>query len=241
MTTTNTVCTLCGATMADAGYLCARCVDRVVFDLDEIADSWHGIAHAASGLARRRGITSGGAGVTDGIPTAAIDAKDAVRNAVGTILRDLVEDSRIPDIEGAGRLSVPDVARHLAQHAGGLRRHPWAASIATEIASTRRHLEAVVEPPPGRKPDLGAGLADREAELIEQWLAISRAAEVLPFLRLRPPSEATLRAWAGQTGRPAILFLDGGKIRLGSVLEILDTRRATRPRMGGTGQGGVLV
>jgi hypothetical protein len=240
------ICLRCTGSLPDQGYLCVKCCDRVRDALDDLADAWHGVVHATSGLGRRRNAATGRmSGHSDGIPVGALSVVDAASNDIATWLRALVEDRRIPDVPGVDldalgyawrlgyaprvRIGVPEAARHLAESLDGVRRAPQSGAFAEDVLRASGAIVALVQPtdPPARD---GRRLADHEAHLRECWTTIARAAEVLAYLRHRAPSEATIRAWAGQTGRPPRLYADGGLVLIGAVLELTDTRRTVRDR-----------
>lgn len=232
MSTTNTRCLRCDAAMTDAGYACWACVERLRDALDAMVDAWPGIAHASSGLARRRPQTGRVKGIpTDGMPLGAIVARDAAQNAVSGTLRLLEEEGRMqvpPDPENPSAWRTGPLAgmcEVLAASLPALRTAAWAPEAINELLWASNSVVAAVEPP-ADPPQRDRRIA--EADVLAIWVPISRAAEVVAQLRHPAPREVTLRAWAGQTGREPVLALVQGRVRIGQVLEVLDARRAKR-------------
>lgn len=121
---------------------------------------------------------------------------------------------------------TPAVAAWLHTHVEALR--VVAPEVDDELPEHAARLRATVAPPEPR-PEPGRSVVDHEDELVEQWVTIAHAAAVLRYLRPAcPPSEVTIRAWAGQTGRRPVLYVDGGLVRIGSVVELTDTRTDLR-------------
>jgi hypothetical protein len=229
----NTRCLRCDAGMADAAYLCWTCCETLRDALDLMVDAWPGIDHAASGLARRAPQTGrvGGGGHSDGIPLGALVARDAAQNAVSGYLRLLDDEGRThvppaPENPSAWRTGpLAGMCEVLTASLSGLRMAAWAPEAMDELLWASKGVVAAVEPP-ADPPQRERRIV--EADVLAVWVPISRAVEVVGQLRHPAPREVTLRAWAGQTGRVAVLEVVAGKVRIGEVLSVLDERRAKR-------------
>jgi hypothetical protein len=172
-----------------------------------------------------------------------MDARIAAVNALTGYGRLMDEEGRWPDMPASGPVRHADalagvpapnpsapgpveaLCERLADGIAGIRTAPWAPAAYDELVAVARQVERVVQPPedpPVQQRQIV------EADVLAVWCSTSRAADVVRQLRHPAPHTVTVQAWPGQTGRAAILDVRDGKVRIGEVLAVVDSRAAAR-------------
>lgn len=150
-------CIVCGSPVADGAYLDNRCTDRARGQLAEIGRLVEDARAVAYGLSSRHGSSGGSRKPGSRSPgnDDALDALDAVTNALTTIAREIADTrgSQIA-VDGPGH---PDPLgrvcswlqgnlewlRHAVDDQGG----PYAAGVLDEIEACVRRMRGIVEGP----------------------------------------------------------------------------------------------
>ena len=156
-------CTGCLPRLATEGLACDWHVDRAERQLTELIRLAPDARLVAQGLVRRG--TGGGSGKPASRPPLnvdAVDALDAIQNALGTICRDIAETRGLQiDSAGLGDLSPPDPITRAAKwlsgqldwlrHAVGDQGEPVAVDVFREISECAARMRSLVEGPREQK------------------------------------------------------------------------------------------
>ena len=158
------------------------------------------------------------------------DTAWTVRNTLTTWARVLVEDEELRIPAGVDAADSAALARWMASVADRLDGHMAAEEAREELCATLRAVQRVVQARVANRAVVASEVASRLAEAHDQWRPLpwftrSNLRLLIPTGWL--PADRTIRSWAEGTPRkPALLLLQGGAVRVGSVVEIIEQRHA---------------
>ncbi|MEV0618558.1 hypothetical protein AB0I81_34885 [Nonomuraea sp. NPDC050404] len=143
----NVLCDLCGSEVADLAHVCARCGERLRWDLDDIPALVEELEVTLTGRARMS------AGALRRSSERRLPFHIAASDKAHTLRFVLVAWARLVSDERGVRLPADDlisISQRLVTHVEWLRHHPAGSEAVTEIRDAVQAVRMVIDRPPDR-------------------------------------------------------------------------------------------